>query len=459
MTVGPRLTWIGWCLLLGMAASCASPGDTGGTGGAGGKCSTGCASGGTTGTGGGATGGGASGGAAGQNGSAGASGGSGGGQVVGTSGGLVTQSGVTLDVPADAVPGATMITVAATSAPGGYVLASEAYQFGPSGTQFQLPVTVTIPLTSATTGVHLFWSNASGGFDDIGGTITGSTLTAQVGHFSIGFCAVPKVSSGSGGATAAGGASGASGSSGAAGAGAGGNSSSSGAGGTSGAAGSSGSGAGGTSGAAGSSGSGAGGNSSSSGAGGSSGAAGSSGSGVGGTSGTAGSSGTGAAGSSGAAGASGPTDGGLSGDAAASLCKQFGLNLPFATVSYPEAGSAPDSSAYTGGTLVSGKVYLRSVIHYGGGTYAGSKQAQYTIDATAHTIAFGEFTQSAPGSQFTAMTYTVVAPNTLQVTVVCNSGTTPTGTFDMYYSVNGMQTTLTTVGSNDVLVIGSLNGA
>jgi hypothetical protein len=394
--------------------------------------------------------------------------------MVGISGGTVSQAGVTLDVPADAVASPVAITVAPTTAPTGYTLASQAYQFGPSGTQFTQPVTVTIPLTaSAPAGAHLFWSNASGGFDDVGGTITGSTLTAQVTHFSIGFCAVPKVSSGSGGATAAGGASGASGSSGAAGAGAGGNSSSSGAGGsssssgaggTSGAAGSAGSGAGGTSGAAGSSGSGSGGTSgaagsSGSGAGGTSGTAGSSGSGAGGTSGTAGSSGTGAAGSSGAAGASGPTDAGLSGDAAASLCKQFGLNLPFAAVSYPEGGSVPDGSAYTGGTLVSGKVYLRSVTHYGGGTYAGSKQAQYTIDATAHTIAFGEFTQSAPGSQFTAMTYTVVAPNTLQVTVVCNTGTTPTGTFDMYYSVNGMQTTLTTVGSNDVLVIGTLNGA
>ena len=97
--------------------------------------------------------------------------------------------------------------------------------------------------------------------------------------------------------------------------------------------------------------------------------------------------------------------------------------------------------------------------HYGGGTYAGTKQAQYTIDAIAQTIVIGEFVPNTPGpGQFTAMTYAIVAPHTLRVTVVCNTGTTPTGTFDMYYAVNGSQTTLTTVGSSDVSVIGVLNG-
>jgi hypothetical protein len=51
------------------------------------------------------------------------------------------------------------------------------------------------------------------------------------------------------------------------------------------------------------------------------------------------------------------------------------------------------------------------------------------------------------------MTYTEINANTLRAAVVCNSGTTPTGTFDMYYTVNGAQITLTVVGSNDVSVL------
>ena len=49
----------------------------------------------------------------------------------------------------------------------------------------------------------------------------------------------------------------------------------------------------------------------------------------------------------------------------------------------------------------------------------------------------------------------VVNANTLQVTVQCSNTTSPTGTFDMYYSanpVNGTGVTLTTAGSSDVLV-------
>jgi hypothetical protein len=380
--------------------------------------------------------------------------------VVGPSGGLVTQAGVMLDVPADAIPSATAITIATTTAPGGYTLASLAYQFGPSGTQFQQPVTVTIPLTSASAGVHLFWSNATGGFDDVGGTVTGSMLTAQVMHFSVGFCAIPSGGGGTGGSAAKGGASGSNGSGGGAGFGVGGRAGGSGSGvgggtgsgtggsasGAGGVAGGSGSGTAGSSGAAGRSGSGTAGSSGT-------GAAGSSGTGTAGSSGS-----TGAAGSSGAAGAPGPTDAGLSGDAAASLCKTVGLNLPNIKIYYPEGGvAAPDGSAYSGGTLASAHVVLLSATHYGGGPYTGAQRAQYTIDTTAHTIVIGEELPNAGPGQYVAMTYTVVSTNTLQVTVVCNTWSTPTGTFDMYYSVNGSQTTLTTVGSDDVLVIGPLN--
>ena len=155
----------------------------------------------------------------------------------------------------------------------------------------------------------------------------------------------------------------------------------------------------------------------------------------------------------GGGGASGNTDAGLSGDAAASLCKTFGLNLPFATISNVDAGIAPDSSAYTGGTIASGRYYLTSVTHYGSGSYAGARQAQYTFDATAKTIVLGEFVPNVGGSQYVGMTYTEIGANTLRATVVCNSGTTPAGTFDLYYTVNGSQITLTVAGSSDVSVL------
>ncbi|HLK91229.1 MAG TPA: hypothetical protein VKZ18_15125 [Polyangia bacterium] len=438
---------IGWLAVAGALASCSSGGGAAGAGGTGGA---GQPTGGATGNGGGA---------GGEGGTAGGAGGGGagtsGGQSVGTSGGSIVQAGVMLDVPADAVPAPTVITVAPTTAPSGYTLASQAYQFGPSGTVFTQPVAVTLPLSSAAAGVHVFWSNANGGFDDIGGTVNGSSITAMVTHFSVGFCAVPAGNGGSGGSSGTGGAAGASGAGGSGGA------ATSGSGGSAGGAAGSGSGGSG-SGAGGSTSSGSGGSASggtggslSSGSGGlgsgSGGAAGSSGAaGNAGSAGTAGSSG--AAGNSGAAGA-GPTDAGLGPDAAASLCKAAPLNLPGATVHYPEAGgAAPDASTYTGGTLVSGKMYLTSVTHYGGGTYVGVVREQLTIDTTAQTLVFGEYLPNTPGAQYKVMTYTVVSPNTLQVTVACNSASSPSGTFDMYYTVSGSQVTLTTAGSSDVLV-------
>ena len=73
--------------------------------------------------------------------------------------------------------------------------------------------------------------------------------------------------------------------------------------------------------------------------------------------------------------------------------------------------------------------------------------------ASAKTIVTGEFVPVVGGSQYVGMTYTDIDANTLRVTVVCNSGTTPSGTFNMYYTVNGSQITLTAVGSSDVSVL------
>jgi hypothetical protein len=96
------------------------------------------------------------------------------------------------------------------------------------------------------------------------------------------------------------------------------------------------------------------------------------------------------------------------------------------------------------------------VTHYGGGTYAGTTREQLTIDPVAQTMVYGAFLPTQQPGAYWVLTYAVVNSNTLQVTVQCSNTTSPTGTFDMYYSVgtlNGAPSiTLTTAGSSDVLL-------
>jgi hypothetical protein len=342
------------------------------------------------------------------------------GQVVGVSGGIVTQEDVTLDIPADALPTGTTITVTTTSPPAGYALASDVFQFGPDGTTFEKPVAVTIPLTSATAGAHMFWSNSSGGFDDIGGTLSGSSMTAYVTHFSKGFCAVPS-NQGSGGASGVGGASGSAGANGTAGASAGG----AGAGGTS---------AGGTSaGGAGAGGAGAGG------AGAGAGGAGAGGAGAGGTS-------AGGAGAGGAGGSAGSGGG-------SALCNGTALNLPIIKLTdMSDAGAPPDSSTYTGGTLLTGTYYQTGDAHYGGSAYSGPNQAQYKLDTTAQTIQIGE--RASGYTYYIGMTYTQSDAHTLHATVVCNTSPNSLTTLDYSYTLATASVktlTMTVSGSLDVM--------
>jgi hypothetical protein len=111
--------------------------------------------------------------------------------TIGTSGGTVSLNGVTLTIPVDALTADTAITVATMTAPAGYAVASAAYQFGPAGTMFAHAVSVTLPLTMSAPRAHLFWSNASGGFDDLGGVVSGTILMGQVTYCGIGFAATP----------------------------------------------------------------------------------------------------------------------------------------------------------------------------------------------------------------------------------------------------------------------------
>jgi len=368
------------------------------------------------------------------------SGGSGGGsnaaQSVGPAGATLVQNGVTLSIPANSVAADTAITVSVAAAPAGYTLASQAYQFGPAGTVFLTPITVTIPLSSAAPGAHLFWSNASGGFDDVGGTVNGLTLTGQVTHFSIGFCAIPVKDGGAPPPIDA---------------------SSTGQGGAGGSLGLGNGGQGGVTSSGGSSGNG--GTDASTQADGSNATVDASPAADGSTApadaSTGADSSTGSADASiGADSSTGSTDASVAADGpadaaaidAAALCAPYGLNLPFAQVGTLDSAAPPDASTYTGGAITSAKYHLAGVTHYGAGQYSGTRQANFTIDTTAKTI------QMATFGGFIGMTYTNVDAKTIQATVVCNTSDAAVSSFTWYYTATVSNLTLTEVGSSDVSV-------
>jgi hypothetical protein len=116
---------------------------------------------------------------------------------VGPSGATISMGIVTLTIPEGALATPVKLVIYSTfmTVPD-YALASTVYQFGPQGTTFAHPATVAIPLNRMVPVAHLFWSNASGGFDDLGGMKTGNTLTGQVTHFSYGFAAEPRKTDG-----------------------------------------------------------------------------------------------------------------------------------------------------------------------------------------------------------------------------------------------------------------------
>lgn len=80
------------------------------------------------------------------------------GGMVGPTGGTVTgPAGITLTVPAGAVATMTTITISEVATPalssfGGRTPIGKFYQFGPSGTQFTMPVTLKLPYDSTLAG-------------------------------------------------------------------------------------------------------------------------------------------------------------------------------------------------------------------------------------------------------------------------------------------------------------------
>jgi hypothetical protein len=121
-----------------------------------------------------------------------------------TTGGVVAlPDGATIDVPAGALPpgvDSISVTSAPEPAPAEYKALSPVYVFGPDGTVFLKPLTVSIPLTvnGAWTieELTMLWSRSRGdGFDMlptqfVPGPASDSSFlgSAQVRHFSSGFC-------------------------------------------------------------------------------------------------------------------------------------------------------------------------------------------------------------------------------------------------------------------------------
>jgi len=72
--------------------------------------------------------------------------------ILAAQGGAVVYENVKVEIPANALSSDISVTVSKTTgqAPSGYTIVSQVYEFGPSGTSFSIPVTITIPYDEAT---------------------------------------------------------------------------------------------------------------------------------------------------------------------------------------------------------------------------------------------------------------------------------------------------------------------
>jgi hypothetical protein len=113
--------------------------------------------------------------------------------MIGPDGGTLDDgNGLRITVPAGALTGNVQISAARTNNPGpsGNGALSNLYQFGPDGTTFSQPVTVTLPLPASTPpNVNIFWSQSGSPstYEDVNSTVSGSSITAAVTQFSTGF--------------------------------------------------------------------------------------------------------------------------------------------------------------------------------------------------------------------------------------------------------------------------------
>lgn len=115
-------------------------------------------------------------------------------QTVGATGGqIIGPNGVSLTIPAGAL--AENVTIEITEieiqAPFGTQAVSGFYQFTPSGQQFDMPVTVTIPTNNPHAAIYWTMPNSQH-FSRHTSVWNNDLLTAEIDHFSVGFAAVTR---------------------------------------------------------------------------------------------------------------------------------------------------------------------------------------------------------------------------------------------------------------------------
>lgn len=111
-------------------------------------------------------------------------------KMVGPDGGVIDVGGATVTFAKGSLSTMTEITIEATdeAPPDGFVALSKVFACGPSGTDFAVPVTMTMPFTDDGKGATMFWSSgADPSFKEVGGALEAGRMKAEVKHFSKGF--------------------------------------------------------------------------------------------------------------------------------------------------------------------------------------------------------------------------------------------------------------------------------
>jgi len=109
---------------------------------------------------------------------------------IGPSGGRVSFSGASITIPPGALSKPTKISLSLSSVttPKGYEIYSPIYGFSPPGLTFAVPATVELPNLDGPSSAVVYWSSPTGnGYDPLATTLTQSSASALVTHFSKGF--------------------------------------------------------------------------------------------------------------------------------------------------------------------------------------------------------------------------------------------------------------------------------
>ncbi|CAN5739459.1 hypothetical protein BH11MYX3_BH11MYX3_23630 [soil metagenome] len=106
---------------------------------------------------------------------------------VGPSGGRLSLPGIELVIPAGALSASVTISIIPldTAPPDPYVPATALYYLDPEALTFQKPVEVKLTIAEGVVNPSVFWEKPIGqGFDNVGGTVEATPITASNTHFS-----------------------------------------------------------------------------------------------------------------------------------------------------------------------------------------------------------------------------------------------------------------------------------